>query len=131
MDQKNSEETSCVNEIKYENFLGFLRSEELPDLDEEDFVNSSDLALSNSIFHDRVIKNLEFLYDERLEKVLIQYNHVRDTHKIINNAPIDLFDMVIDKSEYLLNSRVSIEVSEIYETLANGDKTKVNSHVVK
>ena len=38
-----------------------------------------------------------------------------------------MFATVINKSEYLLNSRVSIEVSEIYETLSNGDKTKTNS----
>ena len=103
----------------------FLNS--LQNLDEGDFVNSSDIASPNCIFRDRVIKNLDFLYDERLEDVLIQYNHVRDTHKMINNAPVDLFNMLIDKSERLLNSRVSIEVSEIYETLANGDKIKVNS----
>ena len=98
----------------------------LQKFDNKDFIDSSDLATSNNIFYDRTVKNLDINYNFP-EKVLSEYNHVRNCHDLINNAPVDLFATVINKSEYLLNSRVSIEVSEIYETLSNGDKTKTNS----
>ena len=87
----------------------------LKEFKDEDFMNASDLARSKNIFFDRVIKNSDFLYAFP-EELFKQYNHVRDAYNLINNAPIDLFNMVIKKSEYLFNSKVSIEVSEIYET---------------
>jgi len=93
---------------------------------DKDFVNLQDLALPTNIFYDRVLKNSDILYDFP-KNVFAGYNHLRFTHNLIYKAPVDLFGMVISKSEYLFKSKVSIEVSEIYQTLANGDKEKVNS----
>jgi hypothetical protein len=102
----------------------FLNS--LQKLTIDDFCDQNDLALPKNIFYDQVIKNLDFLYDFP-KKVFEEYNHLRFTHDLIYRAPEDLFNMIISKSEYLLKSKVQIEVAEIYQTLANGDKEKVNS----
>lgn len=102
----------------------FLNS--LQKLTINDFCDQNDLALPKNIFYDQVIKNLDFLYDFP-KKVFEEYNHLRFTHDLIYKAPEDLFNMIISKSEYLFKSKVQIEVAEIYQTLANGDKEKVNS----
>ena len=96
----------------------------------ESFVNENDIRSNSSIIKilsDKFLKNSDIYYNFPKE-VFNQYNFLKNPELFLNIYYTKILSKIKIYSETLSKTKISIEKFEIYNTLANGDENKINSH---
>ena len=120
--------------LKLENFLDYVTVKKinlkLDKITKEDLTTDNNILkrrFNKSVLFDKIFKNSDIYYDFP-KKIFKQYNYLNRPEEILLSLNKTITNKVINFSELLNESFVSIEKFEAYQTLANGDNNKVNSN---
>ena len=102
----------------------------LENISNENLINESDIIKQNTKINtiaDKLFKNLDIYYNFPKE-IFNQYNFLRNPEIIFNKSYNSIISKIKIYSEILSKTKISIENFQVYNTLANGDQSKINSH---